>query len=174
MCIVLEKGGKTTQDGGLPMGNELRFEVVLAAKIRLVGGAGQKLKDDFGLELGFKGTSLTTWHGNFSWLGPVFIMLLVQRQGRTTRYCDADYLVINDGIVYAQSTKVLSYFLDPRQVGRALFVPQTYHYFVMVSTKGFYDSIRWLVGAHELAPKSPPGELPHEQESIDISWYVPG
>jgi hypothetical protein len=84
MGIVLEKGRKTIQDDGFPKGNELRFEVVLAAKIRRVGGAGQKFKDDFGLELGFKGTSLTTWHGNFSWLGPVFIMLLVQRQGRTT------------------------------------------------------------------------------------------
>jgi hypothetical protein len=52
--------------------------------IRLSGGAGQEFKDELGFELGRKRTSLTTWHEEVSWLGPVFIMLLVQRQGRTT------------------------------------------------------------------------------------------
>ena len=44
------------------MAQKLGLEVVLAAEFRLAGGAGQKFKDEVGLELGCERTSLTTWH----------------------------------------------------------------------------------------------------------------
>ena len=84
LAVVLEQRMQALQGGGLPMGKKLRFEIMFAAKLRLVGGAAEEFKNQVGLELGCKGPTLTTWHGNFSWQGPVFIMLLVQRQGRTT------------------------------------------------------------------------------------------
>jgi hypothetical protein len=83
LSILLEEGMQTLEDARLPGGEELGFEVMLAAKVRLAGGAAQEFENDFGFELRGERTSLTTWHGKVSWLGPVF-MLLVQRQGRTT------------------------------------------------------------------------------------------
>src|SRR3981081_1849897 len=45
-----------------PMGKELGLEIVLAAKLRLVGGAAEKFEDELGLELRRKDSSLTTRH----------------------------------------------------------------------------------------------------------------
>jgi hypothetical protein len=83
--IVLKERMQTLEGAGLPVGEELGFEIMLAAKVRLAGGAGQEFENDLGFELRGEGTSLTTWHGKVSWLGPV-LMLLVQRQGRTTGF----------------------------------------------------------------------------------------
>ena len=52
------------QGGGFPKGKELGLEIMLTAKLRLVGGAAQELKDELGLELGSKGSTLTTRHRN--------------------------------------------------------------------------------------------------------------
>ena len=41
----------------LPMAEELRLEVVFAAKFRPVGGAGEKLKNDLSFEVSRKRTS---------------------------------------------------------------------------------------------------------------------
>jgi hypothetical protein len=40
----------------LPVADELRLEVVFAAKFRLGSGAGEKLKNDLGFEVSGKGT----------------------------------------------------------------------------------------------------------------------
>ena len=60
LAVILEKRMQALQGGGFPMGKELRLEIVLAAKLRLVGGAAEKFKNELGLELGCKGPSLTT------------------------------------------------------------------------------------------------------------------
>jgi hypothetical protein len=65
-------------DRVLPVSEELRLDVVLAAKFRLRGGAGEKLKNDLGFEVGRK---RTTWPRHekklLAWSSKV--MLLVQR-----------------------------------------------------------------------------------------------
>ena len=66
------------------MGKKLGLEVVFAAKFRLASGAAEKFEDELSLELRRKDSSLTSRHLKVSWHGPVNVMLLVQRQGRTT------------------------------------------------------------------------------------------
>jgi hypothetical protein len=50
------------EDGGLPVVEELGLDVVLAAKFRRDGVAGEKLKNDLGFEVSGKRTSGTR-HG---------------------------------------------------------------------------------------------------------------
>ena len=82
-AIGLEKRMQAIQDGGLPMGEKLRLDVVLATEFCLANFAAQQFENEPSLEIGGKGPT-SAWHKKISWHGPVRVRLLVQRQGRTT------------------------------------------------------------------------------------------
>jgi hypothetical protein len=50
-AVLLEEARQAVEDSGLPVGEELRLEVVFAAQIRLAGGAGQQFQDELRFEL---------------------------------------------------------------------------------------------------------------------------
>jgi hypothetical protein len=83
-AIGLEDGVESVEDGGLPVGDEVRLDAVLAAEFGLTGVAAQQLQDDLRFELSRKG-STGTRHDSDSWSGPVTYRLLVQRQGRSSK-----------------------------------------------------------------------------------------
>jgi len=62
LVVLLEERGHAIEDGRLPMAEELGLDVVLAAKFRRSGVAGEELKDDLGFEVSGKRTSGTR-HG---------------------------------------------------------------------------------------------------------------
>ena len=62
LAVILEERMQALHGSRFPMCKELGLEIVLAAKLRLVGGAAEKFQDKLGLELGRKGPSLTTRH----------------------------------------------------------------------------------------------------------------
>jgi hypothetical protein len=83
--IILKEDRQAFQDVCLPMGEELGFEVVFAAELRLAGGAGQHFKDELGFELSGKRTS-GAGHGIVSLRCPVYLKVLVQRKGRISSF----------------------------------------------------------------------------------------
>jgi hypothetical protein len=91
-AIGLEDGGESVEDGGLPVGDEVRLDAVLAAEFGLAGFAAEQLQDNSRFELSRKG-STGTRHDSGSWSGPVRYRLLVQRQGRSSHFIDAVYNV---------------------------------------------------------------------------------
>jgi hypothetical protein len=82
-ALGLEDGVQSFEDGGLPIGEEVGVDLVLAAEFRLAGFAAQKLQNDLGFELSGKGPTGAR-DDNDPWLGPVKVRLLVQRHGRTS------------------------------------------------------------------------------------------
>src|SRR5262245_6134132 len=81
--IFLEKRVQPFEDGCLPLGQELRLDVMLATQLRRTSGAGQQIENHLRFEL--RGERPTrTRHDRNSLRGPVKIRLLVQRKGRTT------------------------------------------------------------------------------------------
>jgi hypothetical protein len=62
LAVILEERLQAFDSGRFPMGKELGLEIVFAAKLRLAGGAAEKLEDELGLELRRKDSSLTTRH----------------------------------------------------------------------------------------------------------------
>jgi hypothetical protein len=54
-ALGLEDGVQPFEDSGLPVGNEVGLEVVLAAELGLAGFAAQELQNDLGFELSRKG-----------------------------------------------------------------------------------------------------------------------
>ena len=62
LVVLLEERRQPLDDGGLPVIEELGLDVVLAAKFRRNGVAGEKLKNDLGFEVSGKRTSGTR-HG---------------------------------------------------------------------------------------------------------------
>src|SRR5262245_39206733 len=86
--ILLEKRVQPFEDGCLPLGQELRLDVMLATQLRRTSGAGQQIENHLRFEL--RGERPTrTRHDRNSLRGPVKIRLLVQRKGRTTSLSDA-------------------------------------------------------------------------------------
>jgi hypothetical protein len=81
--IALEEGMQPIEDGGSPMSEELRLDVVLATEFSLADFAAQQFENEPSFEVG-RERSTSAWHERFSWHGPVRVRLLVQRQGRTT------------------------------------------------------------------------------------------
>jgi hypothetical protein len=82
-ALGLEDGVESFEDSGLPVGEEVGLDVVLAAEFGLAGFAAQQLQNDLSFELGGEGSTRTR-HDKDSWPGPVKYRLLVQRQGRTS------------------------------------------------------------------------------------------
>src|SRR5262245_22334192 len=82
--ILLEKRVQPFEDGCLPLGQELRLDVMLATQLRRTSGAGQQIENHLRFELGGERPTRTR-HDRNSLRGPVKIRLLVQRKGRTTR-----------------------------------------------------------------------------------------
>jgi hypothetical protein len=62
LIVFLEEGVHAIEDGCLPVVEELGLDVVLAAKFRRNGVAGEELKNDLGFEVSGKRTSGTR-HG---------------------------------------------------------------------------------------------------------------
>jgi hypothetical protein len=62
LAVILEERLQVLESGRFPMGKELGLEIVLAAKLRLAGGAAEKFEDELGLKLRRKDSSLTTRH----------------------------------------------------------------------------------------------------------------
>jgi hypothetical protein len=85
LWIFLEEGVQTFESRGLPVAKQLWLEVMLAAKFRLAGGAGQEFENALSFEVSGKRTSLA-WHEKFSLRGPVYNGLLVQRKGRISQF----------------------------------------------------------------------------------------
>jgi len=59
LVVLLEERVHAFEDGGLPVVEELGLDVVLAAKFRRNGVAGEELKNDLGFEVSGKRTSGT-------------------------------------------------------------------------------------------------------------------
>ena len=58
-AIGLEDGGESVEDGGLPVGDEVRLDAVLAAEFGLAGFAAEQLQDNSRFELSRKGSTGT-------------------------------------------------------------------------------------------------------------------
>ena len=67
----------------LPVGEEARTELVLAAQLGLGTSASDQVKDDLDLEFDGKRPSTTSWHDQGSPQGPVLHIVLVSPEGRT-------------------------------------------------------------------------------------------
>jgi len=79
--------------------------------------------------------------------------------------CDADYVWVQDGVVFAQNTQHICVdFHTPKDNKQVMFQSDSYHWFLMVNTNGYVDMIRWQVGEH-----TPRG---HNQERRAIKWFV--
>ena len=83
--LALEKQREAVGEGFLPQREQGRAELVRAAQFGGSTFAGEEFKDDLGLELGGEGPPLPSWHDQRPPQGPVFHIILVSPEGRTTQ-----------------------------------------------------------------------------------------
>jgi hypothetical protein len=77
---------------------------------------------------------------------------------------NAETLWIRKGIVYAQNSSHISVQFDKKDILK--FKDDSYHWFIIVSSIGDRDMIRWKVGEHTLAATG------HTHDKVAIKWFV--
>ena len=87
--IALEENVQPIEDGGFPVSEELRLDVVLATEFRLADFAAQRLENEPSFEVGGK-RSTSARHEKVSWHGPVQLGYWSSARGRTTVNASGD------------------------------------------------------------------------------------
>jgi hypothetical protein len=85
---------KVFDDDGFPVGEELGFQVVLAAEYGLTDVAANELQNELGFELGGECPASARHDDSLVWC-PVPVRLLVQIQGRSARTSKAPPIASN-------------------------------------------------------------------------------
>jgi hypothetical protein len=81
--LALEEERQPLVEDVLPVGEEARAELVLAAQLGLGTATGDQVKDDPDLEFDGERSPRTSWHDQGSPQGPVLHIVLVSPEGRT-------------------------------------------------------------------------------------------
>lgn len=74
---------------------------------------------------------------------------------------EADYLWVNNNIVYAQNNGQVSAHFAGKEL---VFQDNSYYWMFIVNTSGERNMIRWSVGAHEMRGQN--------QDRVNIKWYI--
>ena len=74
---------------------------------------------------------------------------------------EAEHLWIRGGGVYAQNTSLVSLSITE---GVSRFQDDSFHWMILVNTRGDRDMIRWNVGEHVLRG--------HTSDKVSISWAI--
>jgi hypothetical protein len=75
--------------------------------------------------------------------------------------CEGHTLHIKSGVVYATNTLDLGTTFEE---GELRFLDDSYHYLIIVSTKGELEQVRWNIGEHT--------SRGHTQEQLAMKWFV--
>ena len=89
------------------------------------------------------------------------VRMIMTLEGHEPHIAEAEHLWIRGGGVYAQNTSLVSLSITE---GVSRFQDDSFHWRILVNTRGDRDMIRWNVGEHVLRG--------HTSDKVSISWAI--